>query len=67
MASDSTNKFILSVSIANKYDLKHFSFRSLVLDYMKSSENDSDNVKVIWSKSFAFLPELAFKIIYKYN
>lgn len=61
-----TNKFILSVSIANKYDLKHFSFRSLVLDYMKSSENDSDSVKLIWSKSYAFPPELAFKIISKY-
>ena len=61
-----TNKFILSVSISNKYGLKHFSFRSLVLDYMESSENDSDIVKVIWSKSSAFPPDLAFKIIFKY-
>ncbi|MHB8443364.1 MAG: nucleoside monophosphate kinase [Patescibacteria group bacterium] len=61
-----TNKFVLSVNVSNKYGLDHFSFRSLVLDYIKSDEDDLDIVKAVWSKGAVFPPELAFKIISKY-
>ena len=61
-----TNKFILAINVSTRYHLRQYSYRFLVLDYMKSNKADSKEIRFLWSQSLSFPPGLAFKVVEKY-